>query len=231
MEKRILGIPIEGLAKLSREVAAQGAVLLKNDDNVLPLKAEDNVSVFGRVQIDYYRSGTGSGGAVNVTYTTNLLDGLRNNENVKVNEVLAEVYEKWILENPFDNGGGGWACEPWCQKEMPLTDELVKEAAKISNKAIVVIGRTAGEDKDNVNDEGGYCLTKAEQDMIGKVNTYFENVILVLNVANVIDMSFFQNTSHIKAILYAWQQSQLQIIPVIRTMVAKIEIFMKKIFM
>ena len=65
------------LSALCRKAAAQGAVLLKNTDRVLPLLESDNVAVFGRCQKEYYRSGTGSGGAVNVPYTTNLLDGLR----------------------------------------------------------------------------------------------------------------------------------------------------------
>ena len=126
-------------------MAAQGAVLLKNGDAVLPLTADDHVAVFGRCQKDYYRSGTGSGGAVNVLYTTNLVDGLRDN-GITVNEALSASYETWISSHPFDNGEGGWACEPWCQLEMPVTQTLAATAAD-SNKAVVVIGRTAGEDR------------------------------------------------------------------------------------
>lgn len=73
----MIGVPLEGFADFSRKVAAEGAVLLQNKGQVLPLVPGDRVSVFGRIQIDYYRSGTGSGGSVNVPYTTNLLDGLR----------------------------------------------------------------------------------------------------------------------------------------------------------
>ena len=113
MSKKMTGIPLEGFAQLCREAAAQGAVLLKNDDNTLPVTDGECVSVFGRIQKDYYRSGTGSGGAVNVPYTTNLLDSLRQCEQVKVNEELAGIYENWIQENPFEpegnagNGGSG----------------------------------------------------------------------------------------------------------------------------
>ena len=99
-----IGIPLEGFAEFGREVAAQGAVLLKNEKQMLPLK-EEKISVFGRIQIDYYRSGTGSGGAVNVVYKTNLLDGLRAKKQVEVNEELAAVYEAWVKEHPFDKIG------------------------------------------------------------------------------------------------------------------------------
>lgn len=89
----------EQIAKLCRKVAAQGAVLLKNEDATLPLLESDHVAVFGRCQKEYYRSGTGSGGAVNVLYTTNLLDGLRDN-GICLNEELVDYYEKWILAHP-----------------------------------------------------------------------------------------------------------------------------------
>ncbi len=203
-----LGIPLQGLAEFSRRAAAEGAVLLRNEKEVLPFKETDQVAVFGRCQIEYYRSGTGSGGAVNVTYVTNLLDGLRDSGRVQVNEKLAAVYKKWIKENPFDNGGGGWAQEPWSQKEMPLTEELVRQAAEESNKAVIVIGRTAGEDKDNKPEEGSYLLTETEKDMIRKVSNIFENVVVVLNVANIIDMSFLsfvEKPENLKAVIYAWQ--------------------------
>lgn len=192
------------ISSLCRRAAAQGAVLLKNEDAVLPLSSNDRAAVFGRCQKEYYRSGTGSGGAVNVRYTTNLLDGLRD-AGVRVNEELAACYEKWIAAHPFDNGGGGWACEPWCQQEMPLPQELAAKAAAVSDKAVVVIGRTAGEDKDNAAEEGSYYLTRTETEMLGCVCSHFKDVIVVLNVANIIDMGFVQDRPQIKAVVYAWQ--------------------------
>lgn len=194
----------EQVSVLCRRAAAQGAVLLKNENAVLPLAADDNVAVFGRCQKEYYRSGTGSGGAVNVPYTTNLVDGLRGN-GIRLNEKLAVCYAEWIAAHPFDNGGGGWACEPWCQQEMPVTQALAGEAAAVSNKAVVVIGRTAGEDKDNAVAEGSYYLTGAEREMLRCVCDSFERVIVVLNVPNIIDMGFMQDSAHISAVVYAWQ--------------------------
>ena len=105
MSKKLIGVPLEGFAKLCREAAAQGAVLLKNEVHTLPVTDGECVSVFGRIQKDYYRSGTGSGGAVNVPYATNLLDRLRQCDNLKINEELAGIYEQWIQENPFNDGG------------------------------------------------------------------------------------------------------------------------------
>ena len=64
-------------AALARQAVAEGCVLLKNDDNALPIRKGERVSVFGRIQFDYYKSGTGSGGAVNTRYVTNILDALK----------------------------------------------------------------------------------------------------------------------------------------------------------
>lgn len=207
MSTHQIGVPLEGFAEFSRTVAAEGAVLLKNEGQALPIRKDENVSVFGRIQVNYYRSGTGSGGSVHVAYTTNLLDGLRSKKGLTVNEELAAVYEKWIEENPFDDGGKVWAAEPWNQKEMPLTDEVVSQARSKSSKAIVVIGRTAGEDQDNVDAPGSYRLTEDEKAMLKQVTNHFEQTIVVLNVSNIMDMSWLNDEIYvhpIQSVIYSW---------------------------
>lgn len=208
MSQKKTGIPLEGFAEFSRKAAGAGAVLIKNEGKVLPLKTGERVSVFGRIQKNYYRSGTGSGGSVNVAYTTNLLDGLRSKKHVHINEELAAVYENWIESNPFDNGGGVWAGEPWNQTEMPLSSELVAQARKVSDKALIVIGRTAGEDKDNAAAPGSYELTNDEKAMLKAVTEHFEEVSVVLNVSNIIDMNWLDQKDYkypIKSVIYSWQ--------------------------
>jgi beta-glucosidase len=202
-----IGVPLEGFAEFSRVVAAEGTVLLKNEGQVLPLGNGESVAIFGRIQVNYYRSGTGSGGSVHVAYTTNLLDGLRSKKNISVNEELAAAYEEWIGLNPFDDGGKVWAAEPWNQKEMPLTDELVKKARSQSAKAVVVIGRTAGEDQDNADAPGSYRLTEDEKAMLTQVTAHFEQTIVVLNVSNIMDMSWVNDAGYvhpISAVIYSW---------------------------
>lgn len=211
MQNKKYGIPLKELAPMCREAAAEGIVLLRNEENMLPIKAEDNIAIFGRCQIDYYRSGTGSGGAVNVAYSTNLIDGLRNYPWVRLNEKLIQIYQDWIAEHPFDNGGGAWAAEPWHQEEMPLADEVVAEAAAVSNKAFVIIGRTAGEDKDNTNEAGSYCLTDDEKAMIAAVVKHFKKVAIIFNVSNIVDMGWLSEdwcASNIKALIYTWHGGQ-----------------------
>lgn len=61
------------------------------------------------------------------------------------------------------------AAEPWFQQEMPLADDIIKQAAANSDKAVVFIGRTAGEDQDNADATGSYRLTDVEVAMIEQV--------------------------------------------------------------
>jgi beta-glucosidase len=197
----------EEFIALSRQAAAEGAVLIKNDADVLPLKPQTKVALFGRSQFDFYRSGTGSGGSVNVRYSVNLVEGLTKKP-VVLNEMLKETYEIWLQDHPFDNGGGGWAMEPWFQEEMPITPALVTEAKRASDVAIIVIGRTAGEDKDNLDQPGSYQLTKAEETMLDLVSTAFDKVVVVLNVSNIIDMSWLLSSrfgERINSVVYVWQ--------------------------
>ena len=130
MSERKLGIPLPELAGYCRKAAAEGAVLIKNEEQTLPLKKGEKISVFGRCQIEYYRSGTGSGGAVNVPYVKNILEELRKSEEVVVNEALAGLYEARLLDHPFDNGGGGGHASHGSRRKCRLRMRLQKVREK-----------------------------------------------------------------------------------------------------
>ena len=204
--KKLQEEPYAPLAQVAREVAADGCVLLKNEGNILPFKKEDKISVFGRTQIDYYKSGTGSGGLVRVNYVVNIIDGMLANDNLTINTELVDIYRKWIEQNPFD-AGAGWAQEPWCQKEMVPDEQLVKDARAKSDAAVIVLGRTAGEDRDNGAEKGSWYLTDEEEALLGAVSKQFEKTVVLLNVGNIIDMKWVEKYN-IKSVLYIWQGGQ-----------------------
>ena len=184
------------------EVCADGIVMLRNERKALPLSREEVISVFGRIQLNYYKSGTGSGGMVNVSKVTGVIEGLTE-LGAKLNTELLDAYRSWAEENPFELGEG-WGGEPWSQKEMPVSDELAEKAAVCSDAAVVVIGRTAGEEQDNNAGEGSFLLSQGERDMLAMVRKHFKRVIVLLNVGNTIDMSFVDDYSP-DAVLYIWQ--------------------------
>ena len=187
----------------ARTVVAEGCVLLKNENSVLPFKNNSTISVFGRIQNHYYKSGTGSGGMVNVTKVTSIVEGLEESGVVRLNKNLQEIYSKWEETNPFEEGMG-WGNEPWSQKEMPVSLEIAEAAAKESDAALVIIGRTAGEDRDATLTEGSYLLTATEKEMLKNVRKAFNKMAVILNVGSIIDMSFVDEIKP-DSVMYVWQ--------------------------
>ncbi len=184
----------------ARQAAAEGIVMLRNN-GVLPIDKNSATAVFGRIQHNYYKSGTGSGGLVNVSKVWSIVDGLKES-GAKLNEELENVYAEWEKQHPFSHGEG-WGDEPWSQEEMPLDDEFVKHIAENSDTALVIIGRTAGEELDSKNGPGSYLLTELEYDMLKKVRRNFKKMAVVLNVGGIIDMKFVRDTEP-DAVLYVW---------------------------
>jgi len=202
--KKILDWNIYG--DTARKTIAEGCVLLENN-GVLPLKKDSTVSVFGRIWSNYYKSGTGSGGKVNVDKVWNILEALEESGQVKVNQELKNIYIEWEKDHPYDEGMG-WGKERWSQDEMPLTKELVASCAEKSDTALVIIGRTAGEDKDNSATQGSWYLSDGELDMLKKVRQGFDKMAVLLNVGNIIDMSFVDQIKP-DAVMYVWQGGML----------------------
>ena len=186
--------------RCARETAAEGAVLLEND-GTLPLSRDREFALFGRMQLHYYKSGTGSGGLVNAPKVTGILDGILE-AGFKVNEEVLAAYRSWDEANPVKIADG-WGGEPWSQEEMPLDDALVKRAAETSSAAVCIIARTAGEEQENKPEKGSYYLSDGEEEMLRTVTAHFDKVAVLLNTGNIIDMSFVKKYG-IGAVMYVW---------------------------
>lgn len=192
-----------GMPQVLRECAAEGIVLLKNENKALPLKPEERVSVFGRCQNDWFYVGYGSGGDVHPPYSVNILEGLRA-AGVALNESLAEVYRTWCEEPANKANHGYWGNWPYFHEEMLLTREITEKAAAETDAALVIIGRAAGEDRENVLEAGSYYLTEKEHTMLRLVTGAFQKVVVLLDCGNVMDLSFVKQYP-ISALVYVWQ--------------------------
>ena len=184
------------------DIAREGAVLIKNDNNALPVSADAGIALFGRMQGNYYKSGTGSGGMVNVNHVYDIREGLKE-AGAKLDEELISIYDEWEKENPVDPGVG-WGQERWSQEEMPVDDELVNKMAAANDVAVIVIARTAGEDRDNTAQKGSYYLSDGEELLLEKVCKAFRKSVVLLNVGNIIDMSWVTKYDP-SAVMYVWQ--------------------------
>ncbi|MBR6743986.1 MAG: glycoside hydrolase family 3 C-terminal domain-containing protein, partial [Clostridia bacterium] len=187
---------LEARANLARTVAEEGIVLLKNENNMLPFKDEP-VAVFGRTQIDTIKCGTGSAFCES-EYMVDVLTGLEN-AGIAVDRELADMYRAWAQENVITTLDV-WGTGAHCNAEMPMVKDTVKQAATRAQKAIVVIGRTAGENDDVIVTEGDYLLSNDEKKLIERACRYFAEVAIVINSGNLIDLSFTEHEK-IKAVV------------------------------
>ena len=193
----------QGMPELIRKAGAEGAVLLKND-GTLPFAKDSTVSLFGRVQNDWFYTGYGSGGDVVKPYAVNLIEGMRNCESLKLNESLAAAYEKWCKDNPVDHGV--WGHWPRFYPEMPADEALVKTASENSDCAVVVIGRSSGEDRENVLEKGSYYMTDDELNLITKVTDSFKKTVIIFNIGCMMDFSWMESYGDkISAAMIVWQ--------------------------
>ncbi len=198
----IHGEAFENVPEVARKVGASGMVLLKND-GALPLK-EESFALFGRTAVDTFYVGYGSGGDVRAPYRVSIANGILNNPNLNVDKDLVEIYKKWSDANPVDHGF--WGHWPWRYPEMPLSTEILKNARDKSSKAVVVIGRAAGEDRENKLEKGSFFLHDEEVDMLDKVASYFDDIIVLMNIGNVIDFSWVERyEGKLKGLLLTWQ--------------------------
>jgi beta-glucosidase len=195
---------LAGHAKVAREAAAQGMVLLKNDDHALPILPAKRVAVFGNTSYDIIAGGTGSGD-VNKAYTISLMQGL-NNAGFKLQETLSKNYGTYLADmklkqpkpkNFFDH--------PAPIPEMDVKG-IVTDEANGADVALITIGRNAGEGADRKL-EGDYYLNDAEKGLIKEVTAAFhakgKKVVVVLNIGGVIDVAGWRDD--VDGILLAWQ--------------------------
>ena len=195
-------------AEISREAATEGMVLLKNDDNTLPLKSEKNISLFGNNSYELIAGGTGSGD-VNKAYTVSLLQGLTNAGYV-VNNDIKSNYISYLANQHAKHPKGNFFQEfmhptPPPAENMFDNDFINKQAAS-SDVAIITIGRNSGEGRDR-KVENDFNLSDTEKTILKTVADAFhaqhKKVVVVLNIGGVIETASWRD--EVDAILLAWQ--------------------------
>lgn len=188
----------QATSALLRRAAAEGAVLLKND-GMLPLKSK--FALFGRVQADTFYTGYGSGGDVVRPYAVSILEGLEH-AGAELADSPKEFYSVWRRKNPAPKGS--WGDWPYSYPEAILPEETLERTANETDTAVVVLGRAAGEDRENELEEGSFYLSSAERKLLKDVTENFSHVAVVLNIGNIMDFSWTEEYP-IGALLLIWQ--------------------------
>jgi beta-glucosidase len=194
-------------ARVAREAAAEGMVLLRNEGG-LPLPAAAKLALFGNTSYRMITGGTGSGD-VNEAYTVSLVEGLKG-AGLAVDGALAESYAAFIAEEEKKQPAPS---RPFMPKP-PVPERLVgqDEIARLSREAdlaLVTIGRNSGEFRDRKR-EDDFDLSAAEKALLQDVATAFharsKKLVVVLNIGGVIETASWRELPD--AILLAWQPGQ-----------------------
>ena len=205
--------------ELVQKIAEEGIVLLKNEDNMLPLAENSSLNVFGWASTNPCYGGTGSGSLSDAYPTVSLLQGLED-AGFQLNTELSDFYTAYRADRPEV---GMWA-QDWTLPEptaASYTEEMLDNAKAFSDTAMVVITRVGGEGADLPTDvsqvtyednsteykdfeAGGHYLqlSRTEKDMLDLVCKNFDNVVLVYNGANPMELGFVNEYSQIKSAIW-----------------------------
>ena len=199
-------------AAITRQASAEGMVLLKNDNNTLPVRGLKTVALFGVNSYDFFSGGLGSG-CVNVPYVVDMVQGLKN-IGVKTTPTLTDIYTKYVsyasAKFKADKNPEMWFYDQGQPKldEIDITDRLIAHEEPLADAAIITIARQAGEGMDrNVSE---FNLSDKERDMIFRVSDRFhaagKPVIVVINSGTSMETVSWRD--RVDAILVAWQPGE-----------------------
>ena len=202
---------------IARELLEESIVLLKNESSLLPLASDAKVAFFGRTNIDTIYSGNGSG-AANVQNAKNILQACEE-KGLIAEPNLKEYYLSTFAADPrstkdegdFEkfkemiNSGlmyeifGKYQANP---EEYPVSADLMTTARAFTDTAILTIGRCAGGEECDRHLENDFYLSESEKALIDQVCDTFPNVVLILNINGLIDLSWTEEKESIKSILF-----------------------------
>ncbi len=193
---------------LAADVEAEGTVLVQNNDNTLPLAADNKkVNVFGWASTAWLGGGSGSGGVS--TVNTDLLAALTA-YGVEYNTELTDMYKDFqpgreyvrtLTSRPEQSGR---LYEPDINNTAYYTQTMLDNAKNYSDTAVVVIGRLAGESNDATKqqykrtEKGGDIvvddtrtmleLTTEEENLLNYVGANYAHVVVLINSTNVMEL-------------------------------------------
>ncbi len=195
---------------ICESVVANGAVLLLNRGEALPMAGNEKVSLFGTSSARFVYGGTGSGGMNNADATT-LKDALEQ-DGFSVNPTLWTFYREGAGSKYGLKDAGGslnnyiFKNEEFAVNEVPqsvYTSAEWDSVKEYGDAAVVVIGRVCGEGKDlpvvGASDAGGNMLaiSQEERDLLQKLADLkaegtIRKIVVLLNTANAVEVDVLE---------------------------------------
>ena len=196
-------------SKTALKIEGEGIVLLKNEENILPLD-DKKLNVFGVGSVCPFFGGAGSG-CITSENPVSFYDAL-DEKGIEYNAELRKLYEKECgteaiptTSHPVVNNALGLILTKSQLPEMPvslLTDEIMANAKSYSDTALVMISRTSEEGADLTEDV--LRISDEERALVEKLNDNFKNIIVLFNISNIIEMGFVDEYENIKAAAAIW---------------------------
>lgn len=203
--------------QLVRRAAADGMVLLKNENQMLPFAAGARLALYGAGAVATIKGGTGSGD-VNSRATVSVYEGLKQAGFEIVNEDWIASYRSCYQKAREDWREQVWAdAERLRQEQHPdpvfaayADHQFDLPAGDLptpveADAAVYVIARIAGEAKDRQLRQGDYLLSGAEHESLRLLCEQHARVLVVINSGGLIDLSFLDEFSQIQALIYMGQ--------------------------
>lgn len=197
-------------ALVTRQAAAEGMILLKNESSALPLPEKiKKIAVFGNTSYNIITGGTGSGD-VNEAYSVSLVEGLQN-AGYTVNENLMTMYNAYLnsVREGRPRSRAMFVAEAPIA-EFAVNNDIAGSMANATDVALITIGRISGEGFDRKAEKGDFYLNDAEVSLIKTVSDAYHSknkkVVVILNIGGVIETASWKN--YPDAILLAWQGGQ-----------------------
>lgn len=207
-------------AKLVKQVEAEGAALLTNEDDALPLSKGAKVSLFSTSSVNIVYGGTGSAN-VDTTKCDNLKTALEKAD-FKVNKTLWDFYETgdasiYTREDAGatsqDSAGSDEATSTYGMAEIVeapwdiYTKEVLKSVEKYGDAAIVVLSRIGGEGADcyfdhNLGEGRNYlALNEDEKSMMAGIKKLkdegrVDKIIVLINTSNALQVDFLKDNKY-----------------------------------
>lgn len=227
--------------EIVKKLGEEGLILAKNE-GMLPLGSDvKKLNVFGWDSTNPILGGTGSGSS-DSSSAVGILQSLQD-AGYETNQTLTDLYTEYRADRPEISMHG----QDWTLPEPTVdayTDSIMSEAKDFSDTAVIVIGRSGGENADLPTDmnavikgtydladvvssapgnfdftrssytnNGSYDdfeegesyleLSRTEEDMVEKVCSEFDNVIVVINANNAMELNWVEEYDQIGAVILA----------------------------
>ena len=197
-------------AQASRKIAEEGIILLENKGNSLPIATTQKIALFGITSYDFIAGGTGSGD-VHRPYVVDLKQGLAQS-GYNLDENVDAFYKAYMADEKLRcdriNGDNGWQIDR--ERAIEVTHpEMIENAAKTADCAVITFGRVFGEGKDR-NYHYNYLLSKDELTLLETVSEAFhkegKKVNVILNIGGLVDIWSWKDLAD--GIILCWLPGQ-----------------------